>query len=228
MMTEQMCYNGRQMNARAVLPTPASVADSVSGLRSDETDMPESSTPVPSSTTKLIWSLELPPSEKYFLLTLADLYPLDGSEFELDTTLVGERTCYAYRSLQRIITALITCGIMRKVAHRRPSKDHTGFNHYTVDVTVAVTRAPGYVYFVQAGGLFKIGNTYELRQRVRQIANQLRALAGDVKLIHAIVCHNPEQMEKAMQRRFAHRHTTGEWFALTPEDVKEIQRIQEM
>jgi hypothetical protein len=46
------CYNEATKNARAVLPTPASVADSVSGLRSNETDMPKNSTPVSTPTNK--------------------------------------------------------------------------------------------------------------------------------------------------------------------------------
>src|SRR5687768_1170739 len=44
------CYNDGQINAPAVLQTPRSMADSVSGLRKDETDMPKNSTPVSPST----------------------------------------------------------------------------------------------------------------------------------------------------------------------------------
>jgi hypothetical protein len=79
----------------------------------------------------------------------------------------------------------------------------------------------GWVYLLQSGNHFKIGRSDALEKRVKQISI---ALPEKVKLIHAIRTDDAPGIEAYWHRRFGDRRANGEWFLLSPADVKAFKR----
>lgn len=79
----------------------------------------------------------------------------------------------------------------------------------------------GWVYLLQSGNHFKIGSSDELEKRVKQISV---ALPEKVELAHAIRTDDPPGIENYWHRRFAGQRANGEWFKLSPADVKAFKR----
>jgi hypothetical protein len=84
----------------------------------------------------------------------------------------------------------------------------------------------GYVYVLTDGTAFKIGYTSDrpiVRQWGCQVGNPIQ-----LTLVLTIQSNEPDVLERELHRRYWHRKAlphkqTGEWFNLTPEDLKEIQ-----
>lgn len=85
----------------------------------------------------------------------------------------------------------------------------------------------GAVYLVQAeNGLFKIGSS---RNPMKRLGTLRTGSPIGIDLVHIIITwqYTHQSLERALQRRFAHRRAHGEWFALTEEDVVLIEAIKQ-
>lgn len=79
------------------------------------------------------------------------------------------------------------------------------------------------VYFISDGTYIKIGISMNLRNRFSELqtsnANKLKALC-------VMPCKNRQQMQKyesILHKRFADKNIRGEWFLITPEDIKDFK-----
>jgi hypothetical protein len=81
----------------------------------------------------------------------------------------------------------------------------------------------GYVYLVKHGSRreYKIGKTINPLRREGEIALQL---PEKLEPIHTIKTDDPSGVERYWHSRFASKRKEGEWFALTPEDVRAFKR----
>ena len=79
----------------------------------------------------------------------------------------------------------------------------------------------GFVYMLKLGKHYKIGKTFDVPRRHRQIDLELPEKAAKV---HAIQTDDPAGIEAYWHRRFASKQTNGEWFALDLRDVRAFKR----
>jgi hypothetical protein len=88
----------------------------------------------------------------------------------------------------------------------------------TSDLAAPATEAvDGFVYLVRMGKHFKIGKTFSVPRRHREIELQL---PEKLKPVHVIRTDDPSGIESYWHNRFKAKRTNGEWFALTVEDVR--------
>jgi hypothetical protein len=90
--------------------------------------------------------------------------------------------------------------------------DETGSDTASVD---------GAVYMLKLGKHFKIGKSFRVPQRHREISLELPEKPD---VVHVITTDDPTGIEAYWHKRFEARHTNGEWFALTREDIRAFKR----
>lgn len=84
------------------------------------------------------------------------------------------------------------------------------------------TRVPtGFVYLMKSGRHYKIGKTISVGARERQLAIKIPIPPTTV---HSIETDDPSGVEAYWHKRFDGKRGEGEWFDLTPEDVKAFKR----
>jgi hypothetical protein len=81
----------------------------------------------------------------------------------------------------------------------------------------------GYVYLLKHGSRreYKIGRTNNPLRREGELGIQLPEKCEPV---HYIQTDDPEGVESYWHRRFANKRKEGEWFALTPQEVRSFKR----
>jgi len=84
------------------------------------------------------------------------------------------------------------------------------------DSSRATEAIEGFVYLVRMGKHYKIGKTFSVPRRHRELA---LALPEKLKPIHVIRTDDPGGIEAYWHKRFEAKCTNSEWFALTPSDV---------
>lgn len=83
------------------------------------------------------------------------------------------------------------------------------------------TLPEGWVYLLQSGSHFKIGRSDYVEKRIKQITI---TMPEDVTLVRAIRTDDPPGIEAYWHRRFSDRHAKGEWFKLSPTDLRAFKR----
>lgn len=78
-----------------------------------------------------------------------------------------------------------------------------------------------YIYVVQNGQLVKIGQTVNVRSRLKALRT---SNGGQITLLVAIEGH--DIIEKAIHHHFRHLREEGEWFRITPELMNFVDRLK--
>jgi hypothetical protein len=85
------------------------------------------------------------------------------------------------------------------------------------------TSRNGFVYLMRGdSNLYKIGAARDVQRRV----NGLTMLPFQIEVVHTIATVDMWRLERGLHQCFVERHTRGEWFALTDQDVQLISEIE--
>jgi hypothetical protein len=108
-----------------------------------------------------------------------------------------------------------TTPIAKKLAGVRPSPPKPRVSH------APVNPRSGYVYLLEAeNGLYKIGRSKHPRFRIAELTKAIAPF--EIKAIHTAWYPDCHQAERELHVAFSEQRRRGEWFALTPADVKAV------
>lgn len=86
-------------------------------------------------------------------------------------------------------------------------------------------KEPGYVYLIAFEGLYKIGMTINIRQRMRALERKWSMQIGTYTIVHVIHASDMIYLESLLHRHFAPKNVHCEWFDLAPDDVAWIMGL---
>jgi hypothetical protein len=129
-----------------------------------------------------------------------------GSKRELVAKVV--EFCQKHKDFEDVIPL---CGAVAESDELLPGNDY------------APSEKIGYVYLLKHGSRreYKIGKTFNTLRREGEIALQL---PEKLEPIHYIQTDDPSGVETYWHTRFSEKRKEGEWFALTPSDVRAFKR----
>ncbi|HEV8341630.1 MAG TPA: GIY-YIG nuclease family protein [Candidatus Binatia bacterium] len=107
--------------------------------------------------------------------------------------------------------------IIALCANRRTVSKHDGDEGRGVGSKVVT----GFVYLMKSGRHYKIGRTNSVGSRERQLTIKIPV---PPKTIHSIETDDPIGVETYWHSRFSAKRGEGEWFELSPEDIKAFKR----
>ena len=83
----------------------------------------------------------------------------------------------------------------------------------------------GFVYLLRSSTLHKIGKALDVEERKKRIE---REIGESLELIHFFPSNDNGRAEAELHLKYSGSRKYGEWFDLSPADVSEISRIQEI
>lgn len=87
----------------------------------------------------------------------------------------------------------------------------------TATATSETESTDGFVYLVKMGKHYKIGRTFSVPRRHRELSLEM---PEKLKPVHVIRTDDPMGIEAYWHKRFQAKCTNSEWFALSPEDIR--------
>lgn len=82
---------------------------------------------------------------------------------------------------------------------------------------------PGQVYVLKAGQQYKIGvTTGAVEDRIKQLQT---GSSAKISLVHTIPAWRPYRVESLLHAQYAHKHTRGEWYKLSPYDIRKLKTL---
>lgn len=146
-------------------------------------------------------------------------------ECNTDPTLPSHNTFRRFGGLSGLRTRLrefaADRGLSELVAVLSGQADEAGADPANLDGDTERSAADGFVYLMKSGRHFKIGKANSVDERHRHLRIQLPQAT---QVVHRIKTDDPFGIEAYWHRRFAEKRLNGEWFALSPDDVKAFRR----